>query len=123
MLFLFSPILLCNAMFKCITFPVRDENNLQETHLCVSHKTGQSNTQLVRTDNEPSTGGVVIVSQIGGGGAELKTSACIFTEIMTVLIGKMSDAQVKTLNLRTTQSCVHFTLLKTIEDINISVIW
>ncbi len=94
MLFLFSPILLCNAVFKCITFPVRDENNLQETHLCVSHKTGQSNTQLVRTDNEASTGVVVIVSQIGGGGAELKTFACIFTEIMTVLTGKMSDAQV-----------------------------
>ncbi len=78
-----------------LLIPVRDENNLQETHLCVSHKTGQSNTQLVRTDSEPSTGVVVIVSQIGGGwGAELKTFACIFTEIMTVLTGKMSDAQV-----------------------------
>lgn len=70
---------------------MRWENNLQETHQWISYKTGQTNNQLLWTDNEPFTDAVVIVLEKK---AKLKTFACIFTEIMTVLTGKMSNAQV-----------------------------
>ncbi len=137
MLFLFSPILLCNAVCKCIFCSFLSEMRIiYKRHICVFP------TKQVRAT--PNWSGLImnhlqvewllfhrlVVVVVGGGG---------WTENMCMYIYRDNDSVNREnvrcssqllrrpirwmLNLRNTQLCVHFTLLKRIEDINISVIW